>query len=94
LTSSIQRVTLRKTLKQGEKKMNESQLGTGLPKMVDRCIEEMSLVLNSCQPFNDFDAEENADFSTVCRREAAKIVELIDTHDSINRIFKVRISNA
>jgi len=73
--------------------MDEGKLGVGLPEMVDKSIDKIKGVLNACQPFNEFDAEANLDFSKVCRAEAAKIVNLIDSHDSINSHFLVGVDN-
>jgi hypothetical protein len=66
--------------------MREDILGVSTPDEICTCVNTISSALNECQPFNDIEVEVNTDFLKTARREARKIVKMVESTIKIHKL--------
>jgi hypothetical protein len=66
--------------------MREDILGVSTPNEIYISVNTISSALNECQPFNDIEVEVNTDFLKTARREARKIVKMVESAIKIHKL--------
>lgn len=60
------------------------KIGCAIPDAIWERIKMMEEVVRDCKPFDRLDCEENQDMICVCKRDAGKILELIEALNKIH----------